>query len=85
MHRSVMVLMIPQPLATETLSWMAKSVGRIEAVLRMTCRVLSLGLTREMYLQPDNRAVSSGTVPWSTRSRGVLYNAIIWTTRTLFS
>lgn len=52
MHRSVMVLMIPQPLAMETLSWMAKSVGRIEAVLRMMCRVLSLGLTREMYLQP---------------------------------
>lgn len=53
MHKSVMVLTIPQPLATETLSWLAKSVGRIEAVLRMTCRVLSLGLTREMYLQPE--------------------------------
>lgn len=81
MHRSVMVLTIPQPLETETLSWLAKSVGRIEAVLRMTCRVLSLGLIREMYLQPDNRAVSLGAVRSSTRSRGV----ILRTTRTLFS
>lgn len=78
MHRSVIVLTIPQPFAIETLSWLAKSVGRIEAVLRMTCRVLSLGLTREMYLEP----VSFSAVQSSTSA---LYNAITWTTRTLFS
>jgi hypothetical protein len=50
MQRSVTVLTMPQPFASETLSCAAKSVGRTEVVLRMTCRVLSLGLAREMYL-----------------------------------
>ena len=50
-HMSVTVRTIPQPLAKETLSWAAKSVGRIEAVLRMTCRVLSRGFPREIYLR----------------------------------
>ena len=57
MHMSVTVRTILQPLAKETLSWAAKSVGRIEAVLKMTCRVLSRGCPREIYLhqKDENR------------------------------
>ena len=51
MHMSVTVRTIPQPFAKETLSWAAKSVGRIEAVLKITCRVLSRGFAREIYLR----------------------------------
>ena len=47
---SVTVRTIPQPFAKETLSWAANSVGRIEAALKMTCRVLSRGFAREIYL-----------------------------------
>jgi len=46
-HRSATVLTMPQPFAKETLSWVAKSKGRMDAVLRMTCRVLSRGFARE--------------------------------------
>ena len=49
-HKSATVLTIPHPFARETLSWAAKSIGRIEAVLKMTCRVLSRGFARETYL-----------------------------------
>jgi hypothetical protein len=51
MQRSVTVLTMPQPFASETLSCAAKSVGRTDVVLKMTCLVLSLGLAREMYLK----------------------------------
>ena len=54
MHMSVTVRTIPQPFAKETLSWAAKSVGRIDAVLKMTCRVLSRGFPREIYLHHKN-------------------------------
>lgn len=52
-QRSVTVRTIPHPLASDTLSCAANSVGRTEAVLRMTCRLLSRGLAREMYLKTD--------------------------------
>ena len=55
MHMSVTVRTIPQPFAKETFSWAAKSVGRIEAVLNMTCRVLSRGFPREIYLHRKER------------------------------
>lgn len=55
MHMSVTVRTIPHPFASETLSWAAKSVGRIDAVLKMTCRVLSRGLARETYLDIDEK------------------------------
>ena len=48
MRMSVTVRTIPHPFASETFSWFAKSVGRTDVVLRMTWRVLSLGLAREM-------------------------------------
>ena len=48
MQRSVTVRTIPHPLANETFSWAAKSVGLMEVVLRTTWRVLSRGLAREM-------------------------------------
>lgn len=63
MHISVTVRTIPHPLANETLSCAAKSVGRIDAVLKMTCRVLSRGLAREIYLQQqinDNQGLIEG-------------------------
>ena len=47
MQRSVTVRTIPQPFASETLSWLVKSVGRMDAVLKMTWRVLSRGFARE--------------------------------------
>ena len=50
MHRSMIAFMMPHPLARETLSWLAKSKGRYEAVLRITWRVLSREFTREIYL-----------------------------------
>lgn len=50
MARSAMVRTIPHPFASETLSWAAKSTGRTDVALRMTCRVLSRGFAREMYL-----------------------------------
>ena len=58
MHMSVTVRTIPQPFAKETLSWAAKSVGRIEAVLKMTCRVLSRGFPREIYLHNERHQYS---------------------------
>ena len=36
MHMSATVRTIPQPFASETLSCAAKSVGRVEVVLRIT-------------------------------------------------
>ena len=54
MQRSVTVLTMPQPFASETLSCAAKSVGRTDVVLKMTCLVLSLGLAREMYLKAES-------------------------------
>ena len=52
-HRSMIALTIPHPLASETFNWPAKSNGRYDAVPRMTWRVLSRMLTREMYLAGD--------------------------------
>jgi hypothetical protein len=49
-QRSASIRTIPHPLATETLSCAAKSVGRTEVALKMTWRVLSRGVAREMYL-----------------------------------
>lgn len=36
MHRSIIAFMMPHPLASDTFSWLAKSKGRYEAVLRIT-------------------------------------------------
>jgi len=36
MHKSMIALMMPHPLASETFSWLAKSRGRYDAVLRIT-------------------------------------------------
>jgi hypothetical protein len=48
MQRSATVRTIPHPLARETFNCAANSVGRIDAVLRTTCRELSRGFAREM-------------------------------------
>ena len=50
MHMSATVRTIPQPLARETLSCAAKSAGLVDVVLKMTWRVLSRGLAREIHL-----------------------------------
>ena len=47
-HRSATVRTMPHPLCSDTFNCPAKSVGLIEVVLRITCRVLSLGLARDM-------------------------------------
>jgi hypothetical protein len=46
-QRSVTVLTMPHPLARDTLSWPAKSLGRKVTVLKITWRHLSLGLARD--------------------------------------
>ena len=51
MRMSVTVRTMPQPFASDTLSWFAKSAGRTDCVLRITWRVVSRGFAREMYLR----------------------------------
>lgn len=53
MHMSATVRTIPHPLARETLSCEAKSAGRVDVVLKITWRVLSRGLTREIQLYEE--------------------------------
>ena len=48
MHRSIIAFTMPHPLASETFNWLAKSNGRYDAVVKITWRVLSRGLAREM-------------------------------------
>jgi hypothetical protein len=50
MQRSVTVRTMPHPFWSDTLSCAANSVGRMDAVDKMTWRVLSRGFAREMYL-----------------------------------
>lgn len=50
-HMSATVRTIPQPFASDTFNWAAKSAGRVEVVLNMTWRMLSRGLTRDIQLR----------------------------------
>ena len=58
MHMSATVRTMPHPLARDTLSCAAKSAGRVEVVLRITWRVDSRGLAREIQLQEKLRNVN---------------------------
>lgn len=47
MQRSVTVRTMPHPLANDTFNWAAKSRGLIDAVDKITWRVLSRGVARD--------------------------------------